>query len=31
MHFDAELKVGSLVTVKSRKTTCHGLPIGGAR
>lgn len=26
--FEAELKRGSVVTVKKRKTTCHGLPIG---
>jgi predicted nuclease of predicted toxin-antitoxin system len=26
--FDAELKRGSLITVKARKTTCHRLPIG---
>ena len=27
-RFDNELKAGSLVTVKTRKTTCHRLPIG---
>jgi hypothetical protein len=26
--FDAELKRGSLITVKALKTTCHRLPIG---
>jgi predicted nuclease of predicted toxin-antitoxin system len=26
--FEAELKCGSLITVKTRKTTCHRLPIG---
>ena len=26
--FDAELKRGSLVTVKALKTTCHRLPVG---
>lgn len=31
MHFDTELKAGSLVTVKEQKTTCHRLPIGGSR
>jgi len=28
--FGADLSRGSLVTVKSRKTTCHRLPIGGS-
>lgn len=28
--FDADLRSGSLVTVKPYKTTCHRLPIGGA-
>lgn len=27
-NFDAELKRGSLITVKARKTTCHLLPVG---
>ena len=27
-RLDADLKSGSLVTVKPRKTTCHRLPIG---
>ena len=27
-RFEDELKSGSMVTVKSRKTTCHRLPIG---
>jgi predicted nuclease of predicted toxin-antitoxin system len=27
--FEADLKSGSLVTVKARKTTCHRLPVGG--
>jgi predicted nuclease of predicted toxin-antitoxin system len=31
MHFESELKAGSLVTVKPRKTTCHRLPIGHSR
>ena len=26
--FEAELKRGSLITVKTRKTTCHRLPVG---
>jgi hypothetical protein len=26
--FEAELKRGSLITVKALKTTCHRLPIG---
>ncbi len=26
--FEAELKGGSLITVKARKTTCHRLPVG---
>ena len=29
--FEKELKAGSLVTVKTRKTTCHELPIGRSR
>jgi predicted nuclease of predicted toxin-antitoxin system len=28
--FEADLKSGSVVTVKARKTTCHRLPIGGS-
>jgi predicted nuclease of predicted toxin-antitoxin system len=28
--FDADLRDGSLVTVKAHKTTCHRLPIGRA-
>jgi hypothetical protein len=28
IRFDSELKAGSLVTIKTRKTTCHSLPIG---
>jgi predicted nuclease of predicted toxin-antitoxin system len=28
--FEVELKRGSLVTVKVRKTTCHRLPIGNS-
>jgi predicted nuclease of predicted toxin-antitoxin system len=28
--FETDLKRGSLVTVKARKTTCHRLPIGGS-
>jgi predicted nuclease of predicted toxin-antitoxin system len=28
--FEAELKRGSLITVKALKTTCHRLPIGSA-
>jgi predicted nuclease of predicted toxin-antitoxin system len=31
MQFESELRAGSLVTVKPRKTTCHRLPIGGLR
>lgn len=27
-QFSSELEAGSLVTVKTRKTTCHTLPIG---
>jgi len=27
-RFEAELKGGSLITVKARKTTCHRLPVG---
>ena len=27
-RFHSDLKAGSLVTVKTRKTTCHRLPIG---
>jgi predicted nuclease of predicted toxin-antitoxin system len=27
-RFDADLKLGSLVTVKAVKTTCHRLPVG---
>jgi predicted nuclease of predicted toxin-antitoxin system len=27
-RFDADLKLGSLVTVKAMKTTCHRLPVG---
>jgi predicted nuclease of predicted toxin-antitoxin system len=30
-RFGDELSSGSLVTVKSRKTTCHRLPIGHSR
>ncbi len=30
-RFESELTAGSLVTVKSRKTTCHSLPIGPSR
>jgi predicted nuclease of predicted toxin-antitoxin system len=26
--YEAELKCGSLVTVKAHKTTCHRLPVG---
>ena len=29
--FESELKAGSIVTVKARKTTCHKLPIGRSR
>ena len=28
--FEADLKRGSLVTVKAHKITCHRLPIGGS-
>ena len=28
LNFDADLRRGCLVTVKTRKTTCHRLPIG---
>ena len=28
--FEADLKRGCLVTVKTRKTTCHWLPIGSS-
>jgi predicted nuclease of predicted toxin-antitoxin system len=28
IRFESELRAGSLVTVKTRKTTCHRLPIG---
>jgi predicted nuclease of predicted toxin-antitoxin system len=28
--FEADLKRGSLVTVKAHKTTCHRLPVGGS-
>jgi predicted nuclease of predicted toxin-antitoxin system len=28
-NFESDLASGSLVTVKSNKTTCHKLPIGG--
>lgn len=28
--FETDLKHGSLVTVKTRKTTCHRLPIGSS-
>ena len=28
IRFDSELKAGSLVTAKTRKMTCHCLPIG---
>jgi len=28
VRFEADLKRGSLVTVKGHKTTCHRLPIG---
>lgn len=31
VQFDSELKAGSLVTIKARKTTCHRLPIGRSR
>jgi predicted nuclease of predicted toxin-antitoxin system len=31
VRFAADLKRGSLVTVKARKTTCHKLPVGGSR
>ena len=31
LRFASELKAGSLVTVKARKTTCHTLPIGRSR
>ena len=27
-RFDADLRLGSLVTVKALKTTCHRLPVG---
>ena len=27
-RFEAQLKGGSLITVKARKTTCHRLPVG---
>jgi predicted nuclease of predicted toxin-antitoxin system len=30
VRFDADLKRGSLITVKAHKTTCHKLPIGGS-
>ncbi len=30
VRFGADLKRGSLVTVKANKTTCHKLPIGGS-
>lgn len=30
-RFESELTAGSLLTVKSRKTTCHSLPIGPSR
>jgi len=30
-RFEDELKSGSMVTVKARKTTCHRLPIGRSR
>lgn len=30
-RFESDLIAGSLVTVKSRKTTCHRLPIGCSR
>jgi predicted nuclease of predicted toxin-antitoxin system len=30
-RLDSELLAGSLVTVKSRKTTCHSLPIGHSK
>jgi predicted nuclease of predicted toxin-antitoxin system len=30
-HFDNEIRAGSLITVKARKTTCRRLPIGGSR
>jgi predicted nuclease of predicted toxin-antitoxin system len=28
--FEADLKRGSLVTVKANKTTCHRLPVGSS-
>lgn len=28
--FEADLRHGSLVTIKARKTTCHRLPIGSS-
>jgi hypothetical protein len=28
--FEADLKRGSLVTVKAHKTTCHRLPVGSS-
>lgn len=28
--FEADLKRGSLITVKARKTTCHRLPVGNS-
>jgi hypothetical protein len=28
--FEADLKRGSLVTVKAQKTTCHRLPVGSS-
>lgn len=30
VRFEDELKHGSLVTVKSLKTTCHRLPVGNS-
>jgi predicted nuclease of predicted toxin-antitoxin system len=30
-RFTSELEAGSLVSIKTRKTTCHMLPIGGSR
>jgi len=30
VRFESELRRGSLVTVKTRKTTCHRLPVGSA-
>jgi predicted nuclease of predicted toxin-antitoxin system len=30
VRFDADLKRGSLITLKTRKITCHKLPVGGS-